>query len=76
MKLGKRRWSWIILTVPRRCVVCGGEIPGGTKAMKANFRGEITLCGRCREALDKDKRLTHSQWPDEPELLEGFDINE
>jgi len=69
-------WDWFILTIPRRCVICGGKIPGGTKAVKTNFRGEITLCRWCREALDKEKRLKYSQWPGEPELTEGFDIDE
>lgn len=71
----KRWWSWTILTMPRRCVICGGKIPGGTMAAEANYRGKITLCLLCREALDKEGRLQfHDR--DKPELFEGFDIEE
>ena len=72
----KKHWAWFILTVPRRCVICGGLIPGGTKAVQTNFRGKITLCRWCREALDKENRLDYAQWPEEPELFEGYDMDE
>ncbi len=72
-----RWWRWTILTVPRRCVICSGKLPGGTKVMEANYRGTITLCRLCREALDKANRLKHDSFLEEDvELEEGFDIND
>jgi len=71
-----RRWDWIIITVPRRCVVCDGKIPGGSAALEARYRGKITLCKWCREALDKDNRIEYSGEKELPELMEGFDIDE
>lgn len=70
-----RFWDWFIITVKRRCVICDGELEGGYAAVKAHYRGEITLCRWCREALDKAGRLTYSSlYGEKPELSEAFDI--
>lgn len=69
-----RFWNWFIITVKRRCVICDGKLDGGDAAVKAHYRGEITLCRWCREALDKDGRLTYSSlYGEKPELFEAFD---
>jgi len=69
-----RFWEWFIITLPRRCVICGGKLSGGQSAVKAHYRGEITLCRWCREALDEADRLTYSAMGKEtPELFEAFD---
>lgn len=69
-----RFWEWFILMAKRRCVICGGKLEGGHSAVKAHYRGEVTLCGPCREALDKAGRLTYSSmYEEKPELCEAFD---
>jgi hypothetical protein len=57
-------------------VICDGKLPGGHSAVKAHYRGEITLCKWCREALEKDGRLTYSYGEERPKLTEAFDHNE
>jgi len=44
-----RFWSWEILVRDRVCVLCGDIIMAGTKAISVNYRGKITLCGKCRK---------------------------
>lgn len=71
-----RFWDWFIITVSRRCVICDGKLSRGTSAVQAHYRGNITLCQWCREALEKDNRLTYSYGTESPELNEAFDIAE
>ena len=72
-----RFWEWFIITLPRRCVICDGKLDGGQSAVKAHYRGEITLCRWCREALDEAGRLNYSASGNEPpELMEAFDLDE
>lgn len=68
-----RFWDWFIITQPRRCVICDGKLPGGHSAVKAHYRGEITLCRWCREALEQEDRLTYASGAEPPELMEAFD---
>jgi len=44
-----RIWDWEILVRDRVCVLCGNKISAGTKAVSANYRGKITLCGKRRK---------------------------
>jgi len=71
-----RWWDWIVITMTRRCVICDGELKGGHSAVQAHYRGNITLCRWCREALEKEGRLTYSYGAEPPELMEAFDVAE
>ena len=44
-----REWDWEILIRDRVCILCGDVLDAGTKAISTNYRGKITLCGKCRK---------------------------